>query len=73
MGYPYQTIACGAFENAHLTYYLFKIWTSMYNILTFDKLDQGCSDARPPARPDRPPVTPDRPSRPPNKEIFKYI
>jgi hypothetical protein len=29
----------GALENAHLTHYLFKIWTIIHNFLTFDKLD----------------------------------
>jgi hypothetical protein len=34
-----QFIIGGALENAHLTYYLFKVYTIMHNFLTFDKLD----------------------------------
>ena len=29
----------GALKNAHLSYYLFKIWTIRHNFLIFDKLD----------------------------------
>ena len=42
MSVVHPKIIDGALENAHLLYYLFKIWTIIHNFLIFDKLDIGC-------------------------------